>query len=527
MSTKLPQKMYPDGHSPNDFQCFGPPATKDGVFEGTMIADLGCFKQDMVDSNKYYHGAVVQSKKNSEWYAYFEWGRQGAPNPSFQFIKCGSKSEAELEYADQLHSKNDKRGQWENHSALGTVLRPKPGKDCYLVRPQATRSTGLPDARTITSNDGAKQPVKVVKKTTLKIDQQTLALMRDLNVGTVNYTRSEMSDAAIPTQAALDEAREILRVATQRVGVIGDDINVQHNDKELLQLTYDLYGRIPKKKDRGAAVDSWILSQNNIQRWGQDIDAFESALYAVDMGEQDVNPFGDMPISMNWVSPNSEHGQFIYDWMPSASRNKHSYLGHMRIKNVWYVENSNELGRFEKTQKSIAADRWSPTEVPLHQPKKRIDLNPDALKLAIRSGTYLMFHGTRSVNVSGILRESLRLPKQLVGVAINGAMFGPGLYWADDWKKSAGYTSLDNSYYSAGSGAIRGRSAFMFVAEVALGKAHVAEEAYGFTSPPSGCHCVMGKHGRTKSWGGKLLNNEFIVYTTAAHRLRWLVEFAA
>ena len=38
MSTKLPKDSYPDGGGPNDFQCFGPPATKDGEFDWFVSA---------------------------------------------------------------------------------------------------------------------------------------------------------------------------------------------------------------------------------------------------------------------------------------------------------------------------------------------------------------------------------------------------------------------------------------------------------------------------------------------------------
>lgn len=45
MSKKIEKSTYPDGHGPDDFTCFGPPAIKDGEFKGTMICDLGCFFQ--------------------------------------------------------------------------------------------------------------------------------------------------------------------------------------------------------------------------------------------------------------------------------------------------------------------------------------------------------------------------------------------------------------------------------------------------------------------------------------------------
>ena len=533
MATKLVKQTYPAGHGENDFSCFGPPASQDAKFEGTLICDMGCFKQDMVDSNKYYHGAVVQSTKDNSWHAYFEWGRQGVGKPQFQFVSCNSKAEAESEYCKQLHSKNDKRGMWINDSVRGNVLRAKPGDDCYLVRPQATRITGLPNARTIVCSEGVSKKAEIknlTAKSKSNIDKQTLALMHDLNVGTVSYTRSAMQDAAIPTQLALNEARLILNAALVRVASVGHDLKNQNADNELRQLSYDLYGRISKKKDRKADVSEWILNQDNIQSWQLDVDAFESALHTTDLGsEMEENPFGDMPIKMNWLAPNSTEGEFIGGWMPSATRSKHGYLNKLKIKNTWQVERLGEPQKLMLSQQKIAADKWVTKEKPFHQPSVRNDLDRDSQKLYVRSNTYMFFHGTRSVNVSGILRESLRLPKQLVGVVINGAMFGPGLYWADDWGKSAGYTSLSSGYYSSGSGGIKGRSAFMFVADVAIGCPHVAPSSNGFTQPPSGCHSVFGKGGSTKSWGGggTLLNNEFITYTADRHRLRYLVEFEA
>src|SRR5438105_6395714 len=99
MATKLDKDTYPEKASPSDFQCFGPPATKDGEFDAVKICDMGCFTQDGKDSNKYYHAAVVQNKNNKKWYTYFEWGRTGAAKPSFQFIECGTEAEACKEFA--------------------------------------------------------------------------------------------------------------------------------------------------------------------------------------------------------------------------------------------------------------------------------------------------------------------------------------------------------------------------------------------------------------------------------------------
>src|SRR5438094_6792561 len=75
MATKLAKDTYPEQGGPNDFQCFGPPATRDGEFENTKICDMGWFTQDGRGSNKYHHGPAVQHKEPKKWDAYFEWAR--------------------------------------------------------------------------------------------------------------------------------------------------------------------------------------------------------------------------------------------------------------------------------------------------------------------------------------------------------------------------------------------------------------------------------------------------------------------
>jgi len=526
MATKLGKSAYPAGHGPNDFSCFGPPATKDGDFDNVKICDMGCFAQGDVDSNKYYHAAIIQSKINSKWYVYFEWGRTGATSPQFQFIECGSEREAQNEFAKQLHSKNDGRGEWVTHPTLGRILQAKAGKDCYLVRPQATRSTGLPDAKTIKFNEGAKTtaaPAKTSKtpKPAVDIHPETVKLMRDLNVGVAAYTRGAMTDKSIPTQAAIDECKDIVNEALKRIAAVGHNLDDQVNDVQLKNLTAMLYGRIPKKKDRGAGPETWILSQNNCFQWQQDLDAFESALYATDIVEDDKSDiFYNLPYRLQWLSPKEPIGEFIHGWMPGASRNVHGGIGKLKIKNLWTIDRPGDLNKLSAAQDRVLASKPTISERPLHQPA-RADLDRDAAKRYLQTNTSLLFHGTRSVNLSGILKESLRLPKQLVGVTISGAMFGGGLYNADDWRKSVGYTSHSGSYYASGGGAIYGRGAFMFVCDTVLGSIHVARGSHGYTEAPKPHHSVMGKIGKT----GGLQNNEYIVYNTGQLALRYVVEF--
>jgi len=528
MGSKLGKGEFPSGHSPADFKCFGPPATVDGSFEGTMIADMGCFTQDGKDSNKYYSACVCQSTKDNKWYAYFEWGRTGAQRPDCQFVECSSKEDAEEEYTSQCHSKNDKRGEWTTIAGIKT-LRAKTGKDCYLVRAQATRSTGLPDARTIKSNEGAKQDkvqtadssksktAKLAPKS--KVDTQTLSLMRDLNVATLQYSKGQMATGSLPTQTAIDEGRQILTEAQKQVAKVGDDLKSQIKDRQLNDLSKVLYSRIPKIKPVGADPSTWVLSKDNIFSWQQDLDAFEQALYSENIEAPDTDPFGGMDIDMSWVAPDSDLGKWLYRWAPSATRGRHSYLGKMRIHNLWRVERKGDFNKIANMQKECQVK--GNCEKPLFQ-GARPDLG-DKGPSYYSSNTCLLYHGSRSVNVSSILRKSFLSPRQLTGVTITGAMFGiAAAYLADDFAKSAGYTSLDNSYWSSGSGAVKGRKAFLFLVDSVLGIPYVAPGPRGFSGPPNGYHSVFGKAGVSG-----VQNNEFIVYDTRQLMIRYLIEFNA
>ncbi len=532
MGTKLEKNTYPNGSGPNDWQCFGPSALTDGDFDACKIADMGCFTQDGKDSCKYYHAAVVKHRTSNQWAVYFEWGRTGAAHPNFQFVACSGESDAQREFAKQLHEKNDKRGEWVTVAGK-RVLRAKAGKDCYIVRPMATRSTGLPDAKTIKHNDvakpkpdngGAKPTDKKISKAPARVvDAHTISLMRDLNVATVQYTRGSMADNSIPTQGAIDEARDFLTEAQKRLLRVGNNIDDQVRDPDLNHLTALMYGRIPKKKPLHIPPQEWILNTSNILRWQADLDSFEAALAVADVDDvaHQHDPFDGMPIDMEWIDPKSDIGKWLYTWWPRATANKHHGIGIMRIKNAWRVSRHGDHAKLVASQESIVTSKPRIDERPLFQPSERPDISGEERRYR-ESNTGLLFHGTRGINVSGILRENFRLPKELVRVVITGAMFGGGWYGADDWKKSAGYTSMRGSYWSSGGGAVRGRDAFMFAVDSVLGRPHVAPGPHGYTAPPVGHHCIFGKGGYSQ-----VQNNEWIVFDTKQVEIRYLIEFAA
>jgi len=507
--SKLAKSALPPNHTKDDFVCFGPAAIKDGQFDGTYLADLGCFAQgdkgdeEAVDSNKYYNACVCQSKKDSKWYTYFEWGRVGVSNPQFQFEEHADKDTTQSAYIDQLHKKNDKRGEWYTHSVLGKMLRPKKGKDCYLVRAQATRSTGLPDARTITTV----QPKTVVSgKTTTNSCLDTVAskLLSDLNVGTISYTRTSMVGNALPTKEAIDEGRLILSHAQEL-------INQSKTGKDVEDLTKILYSRIPKKKNR---TEDWVLNAERINTWQQDLDSYEAAVAAYNQGSTTVL---NLPFELKHIKQDEKLYRWIVDTWARATRNKHATVSQpLKVINIFEIErNRTEFHGFLKGR-----GERNNTEIPLHQPSKREDVDDSLNKLYRETKTWMLFHGTRSCNVSGIMKEHFRMPKTLSGVSINGAMYGSGIYFADDIKKSIGYTSYSGSYWTGGSGSINNRGAFMFICDVMLGNPYLPKGSQAFQGPPSGYDSIFAKMGIAS-----IQNNEFIVFEPKMSNLRYLVEF--
>ena len=543
MSTKLGIKEVPNGLSFSDFECFGPVVSKDTEFEGCRMADMGCFLQEgkgeggkVIDSNKYYHASIVKAK--GVWYVYTEWGRTKdgvSSNPNFQFVMCGSEAEALKEFISTCKGKNTSRGEWQKVGSRDIFVPKKDSKgqlkDLYTIRVLASRAVGLPNAKKICNADATgvvKKPddkanSKSGSKKKSRYDAKTQKLFKDLIGGAVSYTRSTMVGGTVPAQSAIDDARDLLTDALKQVKKIGDKVENQVKDPILKQFTYTLYGMIPKHKPQNTSESEWILSKDNINSWTQDLDAFETALQAGDVEHvEDDSVMAGIPADIEWIDPKSELGKYIVSWWSKGTRNRHSHVGEFKFVNLWKIERHGEYKTLGNSQRMIAEEmsKWN-NERPLHQDtKNRVDLTESERKLFSDSNTGLMFHGTRSVNVPGIVRESFRFPKELVGVATNGAAFGPGTYYADDWKKSAGYCSHARAYW-AGGGGVQGRQSFMFAVDAVFGHPHIAERSFGYTKPPEKKHSVFAK--ATSS--SYIQNNEWIIYTKGRAAIKYLAEF--
>jgi poly [ADP-ribose] polymerase len=132
--------------------------------------------------------------------------------------------------------------------------------------------------------------------------------------------------------------------------------------------------------------------------------------------------------------------------------------------------------------------------------------------------TELFWHGSRNENWWSIMTTGLLIrPSNAV---YSGSMFGDGIYFADKFQKSYGYTSGRGSYWAGGSAN---------EAVLALYDVHVGEQKH-IKKHDSSCYklsaSVLEKDGFDSVFahgGADLRNNEYITYKSGQSTIKYLV----
>lgn len=551
---KFGRKQVPPGLSVNTLVYKGEPAKTQGEFTGGVgIADMACVNQFGEHNNaKYYHAGVVQSP-DGRWFTYYEWGRMkgggkswnGAFNGGdFQFIEWADERSARTAFAKQCKSKNI--GRLEQKTIGGVLVwaakTDKSGqvKDGYIIQSLATRERGLPDAYTIkdsagvaaTGGNGTKKVVKRVKCSS-SFQPQVIKLATDLVGGVKTYARAQAAATGIvPTQDAIDRVRDqLIPVALQRIASVGDSIDAQINDPDLIAISKLVRGMVPMPIPTGrmsvdARAKAAILSSGNILALQADLDAFEAALLNEDWDETvktGTNPNQLLNATLSWLDPRSELGRWVTEAITNMTRNRHSYYSRpIQIKNVFNVSRPDRDARFVAAARRVAAQNCNKQlkHFARLQPRRRSDLG-DLADVAPKANIFLGIHGTRAVNVGPIIQTDLRLPKHLPGARITGAAFGSGIYHAVDYFKSANYLGNSSSYWTAGGQLnTRPQSSFFFLCDVIMGDAYMTPSTGSWNKPPNGKDSVAAYPEFCRS----LVNEEHIIFDPTYQRIRYIVE---
>lgn len=136
-----------------------------------------------------------------------------------------------------------------------------------------------------------------------------------------------------------------------------------------------------------------------------------------------------------------------------------------------------------------------------------------------RKDVKLFYHGSKVENWYSIMKSGLSLNPNAI---VTGKMFGNGIYFASECRKSLNYMDVAGSRWNDG----RRKSGFTAIYAVALGKCYEPSSPLygGFTAKdlPDGCTSVYASK---RNQGLGLANDEYVVYDQAQCTIKYLVEF--
>lgn len=296
------------------------------------------------------------------------------------------------------------------------------------------------------------------KQTTVNFNSDNVSLfIKDLYLQSKAYFENKAGEQYTNiSETVIKKGREIL---TKLVGLT--------DNAEIRYYSTMYFKTVPHKLSHKISDDEWILDDiEKIDRENKLLNDYEQNVSVVNF---DTN---DMKFDMTEVT--ADEMNYITNKVTTSVASNHHY--NLKVTRAFKVNQKN-------------APKYDDT---------------------IGNDTHL-FHGTRIENVLGILNSNLKLPNTLSGVVKTGAMFGPGLYFANNSSKSANYS------FGYWSGTNRNKG-YLFVTKVALGNVYKVDSARYFTAAPNGYNSVMGVKGRN------LYNNEFIVYNENQAKIEYIVE---
>lgn len=133
--------------------------------------------------------------------------------------------------------------------------------------------------------------------------------------------------------------------------------------------------------------------------------------------------------------------------------------------------------------------------------------------------TELFWHGSRNENWFNILQTGLLIRPS--GAVYTGSMFGDGIYFADQYRKSENYTSLSGSYWARGSSGM----AYISLFDVLVGKQkHIHHTDYSLS------HSRLEREGFDSVFahgGADLRNNEYVVYLPDQCSVKFVLEIGS
>lgn len=236
---------------------------------------------------------------------------------------------------------------------------------------------------------------------------------------------------------------------------------------------------VPQSVGMKLKVEQLFPDEASIAKQGDLLDAMESSYQATNTApaaNKKIEKVFDVKLD---ILNDARERKRIQDKYYNTRKGMHA-SSHLKVKEIYEVEIASTKSEFDK--------------------------------YGVKVGTIKeLWHGTSKANLLSILKGGLHVsPPSTARIA--GKMFGNGIYFASDSTKSLNYAY---GYWSG----TRDNEAFMFLADVAMGKYYV----------PKGSYERLPRQGFDSTWaqGNKsgVINDEFIIYSANQHNLKYLVEF--
>ena len=268
------------------------------------------------------------------------------------------------------------------------------------------------------------------------------------------------------------------------------------NEKKLFELNENYFYLIPNKVNNARDKDNLLFCQERVEQQKTVCDQLFDTLELIEdlksgkkeiekkEEKQDTPKFFDVEIES--VSDKALFNKIAQSYEDSKN-NMHGHdIMRSKVSGIYKVKLESQREAFDTAEKNLG-------------------------------NVHLLWHGTRVANILSIMAKGLLMPSVSPGQKA-GAMFGDGLYFADQSSKSLQY--CDGLYYANNSR--KRNKIYMFLASVVVGKEFIPRGPTGSSGrPPAGYDSFWAKAGRSG-----VRNDEIIIFKGGQVRLDYLVEIS-
>lgn len=412
------------------------------------------------NSNKFYTAEIHEA--NGKYRIFTHYGRMGA---------AGTKDVRETDQLNQALNEFKSLVRKKTNSGYSEILL-------------AQSSTGSDVAQKMVNTDNVVTQTIDEKPSNLDLKVQSLVktIFQEAGHHFSKLVEGEFAseDSSPLGKLSLEQIERGRKVIHRIAEVLNMENKAFANEFLLTNLSREYYLHIPKVFGRKINLADFLLSTPD--KLQQEIDTLNFYEDIINMGsivyeKSNIDgQYESLNTDLSYLDPDSDKYQQLVKYLKESASSHHHFQ--MNVENIYSVNQKN-APTFDNSVGNVRE----------------------------------LFHGSRNRNLAGILSSNLRLPSTLQGVQLNGAMFGPGIYFADQSSKSVQYS---NARFGGDKNSTN--KSYLFVVEVALGKIHEVENSHYFLSPPEGSDSVKGVMGRS------LLHNEYIVYNEERVRIKYIIE---